>query len=180
MMLLLLAFLPSALLLFSNSGAVNGDIQRTKHFSTVSADQSDSLRLRDILSDERYESLFKDLRSPVRRRQRRSPLSGSGGGTSSSSDTDDANNFDIELTTEFAEVMARKKNTKRTKNVKKTTKHSNLPTSTPSFTPSKSSSASGNRVKVSAAPPLVCYFVEYYLLIITFLYIHQLLCFHNL
>lgn len=165
MMLLLLTFLPCTLLLLCNgANTVRGEIQRTKHFSEVSANYADSLRLRDILSDERYASLFKDLRSPVRRRQRRSPLtSGSRWGKSSSSfdnDADEANNFDIELTTEFAEVMGRKKNTKRTKNVKKTTKHSNLQTSTPTFTPSKSSSATGNRVKVSAGPPLVCYFVR--------------------
>lgn len=150
MMLLLLAFLPCTLLLVSSgaANAVHGEIQRTKHFSNVSANPADSFRLRDILSDERYASLFKDLRSPVRRRQRRSP---SQGGSNYDGDGDEASNFDIELTTEFAEVMARKKNTKRTKNVKKTTKHSNLQTSTPTFTPSKSSSATGNRVKVSAS-----------------------------
>lgn len=144
MMLLLLAFIPCALML-TGSGA-QGEIQRTKHFSNVSANHADSLRLRDILSDERYAALFKDLRSPVRRRQKRSPLP-----AAATDEVNDEANYDIELTTEFAEVMARKKNTKRTKNVKKTTKHSSLQTSTPAFVPSKSSSASGNRVKVSAA-----------------------------
>lgn len=110
------------------------EIQRTKHFSNVTTNYADALRLREILADERYTQLLKDLRSPaVHHRGKRATRNPFGEGTG-----------EIEMTTIFSTP---RKNTKRTKaSEKKATKHSNLQTSTTPFVPSKSS-ASG-KVKV--------------------------------
>lgn len=125
----------------------------TRHSSgsnnVTSSNFADSLRLRDLLDDERYAPLLKDLRSPLHRvhqRQRRSY---------------GASDLEYEMTTALP-VAAARKNTKRTKNDKKTTKHAammtTIQTSTQtSFQPSKASATGSNgKVKVSL---VVCFFL---------------------
>lgn len=119
------------------------NIQSTKHkFSynnnnvTSSSNFADSLRLRDLLDDERYAPLLKDLRSPLHRVHQRQKRSYG------------VSDLEFEMTTALP-VAAARKNTKRTKNDKKTTKHAIIQTSTPTFQPSKASSSSNGKVKVS-------------------------------
>lgn len=139
----------------------------TRHSSgsnnVTSSNFADSLRLRDLLDDERYAPLLKDLRSPLHRvhqRQRRSY---------------GASDLEYEMTTALP-VAAARKNTKRTKNDKKTTKHAammtTIQTSTPSFQPSKASATGSNgKVKVSL---VVCFFFVCLVLCRLFNYINML------
>lgn len=141
MVLLLLAFIPLLVLVQDTTQ----EIQRTKHISNATTNFADSLRLRDILADERYAALLKDLRSPIRRHHNQQHRQKRAASISSATES-----FDIDFTTPFA--IAARKNTKRTKNEKKTTKFggTTIQTSTPAFTPSKSSSVGSNgKVKVS-------------------------------
>lgn len=124
--------------------AASADAANTRHSSSnnnvTSSNFADSLRLRDLLDDERYAPLLKDLRSPLHRVHQRHKRATSYGSA----------DLEYEMTTALPIVAARK-NTKRTKNDKKTTKHAmtTIQTSTPSFQPSKASTGSNGKVKVS-------------------------------
>lgn len=135
------------LLLFIALNVVAASAANTRHSisnnnkNVTSSNFADSLRLRDLLDDERYAPLLKDLRSPLHRVHQRHKRA-----SYNSAD------LEYEMTTAFP-IAAARKNTKRTKNDRKTTKHAmtTMQTSTPSFQPSKASAGSNGKVKVSVS-----------------------------
>lgn len=142
--MVLLLFIALNVLLVATTTTTVSASAANRHSSniTTSSNFADSLRLRDLLDDERYAPLLKDLRSPLHRvhqRHRRAAYT--------------AADLEYEMTTALpALAIAARKNTKRTKNDRKTTKHAMtiIQTSTPSFQPSKVTTAGSNgKVKVS-------------------------------
>lgn len=138
--MVLLLFIALNVLAAAASAANTRHSISSKNNNVTSSNFADSLRLRDLLDDERYAPLLKDLRSPLHRVHQRHKRASLYNGA----------DLEYEMTTALPMVAARK-NTKRTKNDRKTTKHAmtTIQTSTPTFQPSKASAGSNGKVKVS-------------------------------